>query len=132
MGKKYVKLVGRISEETYEKIKAGELVFNNGLRKTKGPASFYSEQPELWVQNSYADLGLQAVAYIIQIGLPIALNKGLPILFDRIVENFVKEPVNNQMMDNTISDYCLEQMAEGFPNNRKIIRLSDYRDASNL
>ena len=65
MSDRFVNLVGRIPKEDYEKILSGELTFNKGLRNAKGPASFYSKQPEMWIQLPEGVLSTKYNIYVI-------------------------------------------------------------------
>lgn len=128
----FVNVVGRIPAEVFEKIQSGELVFNNGLRNAKGPASFYPKQPELWIQDSSADYKSATISVLINIGLPILLKQGLPILMNKIDELDFNELIAEKKLK--------EQEVAQRPTPNKdfdsfdldnIISLDEYRKASN-
>lgn len=130
MSDRFVNLVGRIPKEDYEKILSGELTFNNGLRNAKGPASFYSKQPEMWVQDPSSGIKNDVLSILVNVGLPILLKKGLPVVIDKFNELDVKE-LRAEKENKKANQTRFTSDSFDFPRNNNVVRLQDYRKASN-
>lgn len=131
MSNRFVNLVGRIPAEDYEKILSGELTFNNGLRNAKGPASFYSKQPEMWIQDPSSGVKNDIVSILVNVGLPILLKHGLPAVIDKFKELNVNELVAEKKT-RTMNQFELPDNTFDFPSNNNVVSLEAYKKASNL
>lgn len=131
MSDRFVNLVGRIPKEDYEKILSGELTFNNGLRNAKGPASFYTKQPEMWIQDPSPSVKSNIMSILVNVGLPILLKQGIPAVIDKFKELDVNELVAAKKTK-TMDQFELPDNTFDFPSNNNVISLEAYKKASNL
>ena len=113
-----VKIDAWIPREVAEKVLSGELEFKNGLRNAKGPASFYSLQPEMSLSTSKNETLSRVGLSLLETAAPLVIAEVLPRLFARI--------------DALVDKSTEPEQSTSEPLEKDVISLEEYRKASGL
>lgn len=141
-----VRVKGTISRDTAELMRRGELQSNNGLCKTSGRGSWYSEQPEfeLDIEPTYEERLQQAcrdewadflINDVFPLGRVLFRNEIAPLIMQRVHERRInrakaKQIVEAEYVEELQAAPAMEEDEIDSPTCANVIDFSDYTAVS--